>query len=207
MDPADSPTEPWTDPEPSRPLPLWASLRQDVTAYVAEGTWGGRRLGVIVGCPGFHAGVLYRLAHLARLRGGRPGRLVSGAIFWFTRHAYFCSIAATARLHGGLLLPEPLGIVIGPEAVVGPEGRIGANVTLGGAPGKAGTPRVGARVVLGRGAVLSGAIAVGDGVEVGPLVVLWVDVPAKSTVSAPASEVRTRPAPGPSAEARAAETP
>ena len=199
MDPADRSAIPWSDPDPRRPVPLRAALRQDLAAYVALGRDDGRargRAAAALGSPGFHVQVLYRVAHLARHGGGVPGRFVAGLLFWLTRHAYFCSIASTARLHGGLVLPNPQGIVIGGGSEVGPGGVIEQNVTLGGSSGKAGMPRVGAGARLGCGAVLVGPVAVGDGVEVGPYAVVWIDVPARSAVLAPPPELRPRKAPG-----------
>ena len=48
------------------------------------------------------------------------------------------------RLHGGLILPHPQGIVVGPGVVLGPRAWIFQNVTIGGRTGKVGTARVGA---------------------------------------------------------------
>ena len=60
---------------------------------------------IVVRSSGFHVVAGYRLAHTLRHRAGLPGRAVAGLLFWWNRHVYGCSIAPTARLHGGLMLP------------------------------------------------------------------------------------------------------
>jgi serine O-acetyltransferase len=153
--------------------------------------WAWIGLRVLLGSSGFHVTTLYRLAHVARHRLGPLGRVLAGAIFWLVRHGYGCSIATTARLHGGLILPHPQGIVIGPGVVVGPRSWIFQNVTLGGVPGKPGAPRVGADARLYAGAVLVGPITVGDAVMVGANAVVARDVPSRSAVYAPRAEGRS----------------
>lgn len=194
------PAGPWADPDPSRPLPLWRSLRDDVVAHVPPELYPGSRarwilvgLGVALRSSGFRAVASYRLAHALRGRLGPPGRLASALLFWLMRHFYGCSIASTARLHGGLILPHPQGIVVGPGAVVGPRAWIYQNVTIGGAPGKAGLPSVGSDSRIYAGAVLAGPIAVGDQAVVGANAVVVRDVPPGSIVRAAPVEILPRP--------------
>jgi serine O-acetyltransferase len=137
--------------------------------------------------------VLHRLAHTLTHRAGIVGRAAAGLLFWAIRHGYGCSIASTARLHGGVVLPHPQGIVIGPGAVVGPGAWIFQNVTIGGAPGKVGLPRVGADARIYCGAVLTGPIAVGDNVMVGANAVVARDVPGRTLVRCAAAEVLPLP--------------
>ena len=37
----------------------------------------------------------------------RVGRALASVLYWWNRHFYVCSIAPTARLHGGVILPHP----------------------------------------------------------------------------------------------------
>lgn len=190
---------PWIDPDPSRPLPLGRSLRDDVIAHVppehyprSRARWIFVGLRVALRSSGFRVVALYRFAHTLRGRLGPPGRLGAALVFWLIRHLYGCSIASTARLHGGLILPHPQGIVIGPGAVVGPRAWIYQNVTIGGTPGKSGLPAVGSDSRLYAGAVLAGPVHVGDRVVVGANAVVVRDVPQGSLVRVAPVEILPR---------------
>lgn len=185
----------WSDHDPTRPLPFWEALRLDVLAHVppehrgrSPGARAWTSATIAARSSGLHVAALYRLGHAARPRFGPAGRLLAGFLFWWTRHAYGCSIAPTARLQGGLILPHPQGIVIGGGAVVGPRAWIYQNVTIGGAPGKHGLPRVGADARIYAGAVLTGPITVGDNALIGANAVVHRDVPARTAVRSAAVE-------------------
>ena len=182
----------WADPVPRRSVPFWEAVREDVAAHVEHARSAGKprgRLGIVLGSAGFHAVLLYRIAHAAR-PAGPIGAVAAGILFWMTRHLYFCSLSSTARLHGGLILPHPQGIVVGPGTVVGPGGWIEQNVTFGGAPRSDGMPRVGAGVRIACGAVLVGPVTVGDSARIGPYAVIAADIPPGASVDVPGSEVR-----------------
>jgi serine acetyltransferase len=188
----------WQLPEPAVPVPFWRSLYEDALAHVPpemlpEARW--RRsvllLKVAITSSGFHATLLYRLAHCARSRWGFLGKALGWVFCWFLRHAYGCTISPAARLYGGLIVPHPQGLVIGPDVIVGPRAWIFQNVTLGGAPGKTGMPFVGADARIFTGAVLSGPIRVGDSVSIAANAVVWRDVPTRTMVR-PAEMIVTR---------------
>lgn len=191
---------PWADPAPGRPLPFWPSFRADVAAHLdpdarprSAAGWAGPTLRILLRSSGLRVATAYRLAHTLRGRLGPPGRVLAALVSWFVRHFYGCSLAPTARLHGGLSLPHPQGLVVGPGAVVGPRAWIFQNVTIGGSPGRDGLPRVGSDARLYAGAVLAGPITLGDRVHVGANAVVLRDVPPDSTVrSAPAEIVGGR---------------
>ena len=191
----------WADPSPGRPLPFWASLREDVAAHIPPARRPGGRLGwvgaalpVVLRSAGLHATACYRLAHTLRgTPGGPPGAALAALVFWAVRHAYGCSLAPTARLFGGLSLPHPQGIVVGPGAVVGPRAWVFQNVTIGGAPGRDGFPTVGADARIFAGAVLAGPIVLGDEVIVGANCVVARDVPGRSLVRPPEPVVSPTP--------------
>ena len=177
------------DPPPGLPLPFWSSLKADLVAHVpperrsmSRSAWALAGLGVAARSSGFHVTFSYRAAHALRPRLGPLGRAASSLIFWWVRHAYACAIAPTSRLHGGLILPHPQGIVVGGDAEVGPRCWIYHNVTLGGTVGRAGCPRVGADSRIFAGAVLVGPIVLGHGVMVGANVVVTRDVPDRCFV-------------------------
>jgi serine O-acetyltransferase len=195
--------EEWSDPDLSRPLPFWESLRLDALAHLAEPplqcegagrSWSIAMVRAAVRSSGFHLTAVHRLAHALYHRGGPLGRGLASVLSWWNRHSYGCLVASTARLHGGLILPHPQGIVIGPGVVLGPRAWVFQNVTIGGAPGKAGAPRVGADARIYSGAVLTGPIRVGDNVMVGANAVVHRDVPDRTLVHAAAAEFRPLPA-------------
>jgi serine O-acetyltransferase len=190
----------WVDPAPHLPVPFWEGICQDMIAHVhpddrGRSRWGWARitLGVVLRSSGFHLTSLYRLAHALHHRLGPLGRVLAGLLFWWNRHFYGCSIASTARLHGGLILAHPQGIVIGPCAVLGPRGWIFQNVTVGGTPGLDGLPKIGSDARIFAGAVLVGPITVGDNVVVGANSVVSRDVPARMLVRSTMPEVDPLP--------------
>ena len=191
----------WVDPVPQRPVPFWASVRQDVTAHisladrgVSRWRWALMTAGVMLRSSGFRVTVNYRLAHTFYYRVGIVGRVLASLLFWWNRHFYGCSIASTARVHGGLILPHPHGIVIGPAATVGPRAWIFQNATVGGAPGRDGLPQIGADARIYAGVVLVGPITVGDNVMVGANTVVSRDVPSRTLVRCTAAEFSPLPA-------------
>ena len=192
----------WTDPDPGRPIRLFAAVRDDLIAHLPSDRRGGpwavrmsRRLAIAATSPGFRLAWSYRLSHTARGRLGFPGRVAASALFWWGRRAHGCSIAPTARLHGGLIMPHPQGIVVGGGAVVGPWSWIFQNVTIGGTPGREGMPRVGSDARIYAGAVLAGPIVVGDNVVVGANAAVHRDLPSR-TLARPAA-IEVVPLPGP----------
>lgn len=194
------PAPDWFDPDPDRPIPFIAALRDDLSAHIPPEEQGGRRasrlirrLMIAATSSGFHLTITYRLSHLFRGRWGVVGRAIALGFFWLGRHVYGCSIAPTARLHGGLILPHPQGLVIGAGALVGPRGWIFQNVTIGGAPDKSGLPRVGADARIYAGAVLTGPIVIGDNVMIGANAVIHRDLPSRTMARAPGVEITPLP--------------
>lgn len=99
-------------------------------------------------------------------------------IFWSVVTG--ADIPLNCQLGGGLLLPHPNGVVIGPKAVVGKNCLIFQQVTLG-SRGE-GAPVIGDHVDIGAGAKILGTITVGDNAKIGANSVVLKDVPAGKTV-------------------------
>ena len=74
-------------------------------------------------------------------------------------------IAARASIAGGLTLPHPQGVVIGPHCVLGADVQVMSGVVIGAGPG--GSPVIGNDVFLGTHSVLVGNITIGDHVSIG----------------------------------------
>lgn len=169
-------------------------LRMDIEAHIPEAGRGGSRLArarrataVVALSAGFHACLLHRSAHACR-RFGPPGRAGSALLTLAIRWVYGCSIAPTARIGGGLILPHPQGIVIGPGVEIGPRAWVFQNATLGGSPGREGMPRIGSDARIYPGAVLAGPIVVGDNAVVGANAVVTVDMPDRTMARSPSPE-------------------
>jgi serine O-acetyltransferase len=199
VDPGDRPPD-WAEPAPDRPVPFWESVALDLVVHFPPELRGGppalriwRRAVVAVRSSGFHVAFLHRAGHQCCHRLGIPGKALAAMIFWALRHAYGCSIAGTARIYGGLVLPHPQNIVIGAGSVVGPCAYIFQNVTIGGVPGRSGLPRIGRDARIYAGAVVVGPIVVGDNVMIGANAVVSHDVPARRVVRCPAPEVSPLP--------------
>jgi serine O-acetyltransferase len=137
---------------------------------------------VVLRSRGFHAVLLYRLARAARDRGGPAGRAAAALAGLLVRWAYRSVLSPAAELHGGLILPHPDGIVVGPGAVVGARAWLFQHVTVGGAPGRSGMPRIGSDARIYAGAVIAGPVTLGDEVTVGANAVVVDDVPSRCTV-------------------------
>ena len=177
-----------------------SAMLADVLAHLPEGrrpsvAFGRARAAVVVllRSPGFRMTLLYRVSYLLRNRLGPIGRVPSAILYWIIRHHYGCSIAPTAKLHGGLIFPHPQGIVIGPDALVGPRAWIFQNVTIGGSPNREGLPTIGADARIFPGAVVVGPIQVGRNVAIGANSVVTKNVPAASRVRPASVEVMPIP--------------
>jgi|SRR4028118_783884 serine O-acetyltransferase len=171
------------------PVPFWASLHDDLVAHVPPERRGMSRLKwvwtilrIVLFSSGFHAILIYRLGYTSRDRLGGVGKVIAHLLFWFERHWYNCAISPSARIYGGIILPHPQGIVIGPEVVVGSRTWIFQNVTIGGTPGKVGVPNIGSDSRIYTGAVIAGPIRVGCNVVIGANIVVYFDVPNQTII-------------------------
>jgi serine O-acetyltransferase len=176
------------------PLPFWASLKADAIAHIptdkrsmsfTQSILMGLKIGLF--SSGFHLSLFYRLSYTARAHLGIFGKLISQVLFWWKRHWYGCSIASTARIHGGVIFPHPQGIVIGAETIIGDRTWIFQNVTMGGAPGKSGQPNIGNDCRIYTGAVIFGPLEIGDEVTIGANTVISKSIPAHTLVKSPPS--------------------
>ena len=191
------------DPDPSRPVPFGSELWEDVESFytgipLRRDTLGGRAgriLRVFLTVAGARVVLLYRLGHALHHRGGMAGRLAAATLAWWSRHWYGCAISPRARLFGGLNLPHPQGIVIGPGVVVGRRAWVFHNVTIGPAHGAPGMPSVGRHARIYAGALLLGPVRVGDHVQVSANALVEVDVPDGARVLPPRPRVGPLPEP------------
>jgi serine O-acetyltransferase len=138
--------------------------------------------------PGFSVASRHRLVFRLRQRGGPLARAIARLVWLSNVRAYGCYISSTARIGPGLLLPHPVGIVIGDDVEIGDNATIYQHVTLGRRDSRDQSyPVIGNDVVIYAGAVVIGGITVGDGAVIAANAVVINDVPAgKMAVGIPA---------------------
>lgn len=145
---------------------------------------------VILLYSGFHAVLLYRLAH-ALLQKGYP--LTARAVSQFTRFLTGIEIHPGATIGKGLFIDHGAGVVIGETAEIGDNCTIYQGVTLGGTGKDTGKrhPTLGDNVMIGAGAKLLGNFKVGSGSKIAAGAVVLTDIPENATaVGVPAKVVR-----------------
>ena len=111
-------------------------------------------------------------------------RLYSLRYYRTGRVAIACCITCGVKYLGrrGVVLPHPVGIVIGRQVEIGHGCRIYQNVTIGAKSDAEATqgiyPRIGNNVIIYAGAVLIGGLRVGDNAVVGAGAIVTHNVPA-----------------------------
>lgn len=160
-------------------------IDRDPAAQTAFG-W----LEVLLLCPGFHAVLLYRIAHVIHSWGipviprflSQLGRFFTGV-----------EIHSGAKIGAGLFIDHGMGVVIGETSEIGENVTLYQGVTLGGTGNERGKrhPTLGNNVVVGAGAKVLGNIRLGNFVKVGAGSVVVHPVPDSCTVvGVPAEIVR-----------------
>lgn len=129
-----------------------------------------------------HANVLIRLIQGTSLR-----------LTWLWRRLLLmlagCDVAAEGVIGPGLMIPHPIGIVIGPKTVIGRDTMIGQLVTITPVTTNwrradiANTIQIGDHVTVFAGAFIFGELTVGDGAVIGAKSLITRDVPAGHFVS------------------------
>ena len=145
----------------------------------ARGFWGVFE--VLLTYPGFHAIMLYRIAHVIH-RIHIP--LLPHFIMLAGRILTGVEIHPASKIEGGFFIDHGFGVVIGETAEVGNNVTIFQGVSLGGTGKETGKrhPTIGDNVVIGAGAKVLGSIKVGNDVYIGANAVVLNDVPDNCTV-------------------------
>lgn len=145
-------------------------------------------------CPGFSVVTRYRLARAWR-HSGRLRRLAARLLWLSNTRAFGCYISPAAEIGPGLILPHPVGVVIGEGSVIGRDVTLYQNVTLGRKSAHDERyPRIEDGVTVYAGATLIGPINVGAGAVVAAQAVVTCDVPAGAlAVGAPARIHQRKP--------------
>jgi serine O-acetyltransferase len=157
------------------------SLRKDFRAVFDRDPAARSRIEVLLTYAGFHAVVLYRIAH-AIDRAGIPlvPRLISHLARWVTG----IEIHPKAVIGSGFFIDHGMGVVIGETSDIGENVTLFQGVTLGGTGKEQGKrhPTLKDNVVVGAGAKILGGIEIGSNVKIGANSVVLRSVPPDTTV-------------------------
>lgn len=174
-------------PEGQQGLPImntlrmaWQVIQSDFQVIFDRDPAARHWLEVLFCYPGFHALLLYRLAHLLHQQGiGFIPRLISH----LGRGLTGIEIHPGASIGRGVFIDHGMGVVIGETAIVGDHTLIYQGVTLGGTGKETGKrhPTVGNHVVIGAGAKILGNIQIGDYARVGAGSIVLQAVPEGCT--------------------------
>ena len=142
----------------------------------ATGAWE-----IVLTYNGFHALVLYRIAHYLHVRGFKLiARMISSVGRFFTG----IEIHPGAKIGCGVFIDHGTGVVIGETTEIGNNVTIYQGATLGGTGKDKGKrhPTVESGVMISAGAKVLGPITIGRNAKIGAGSVVLKDVPANATV-------------------------
>lgn len=136
---------------------------------------------------GFHAIVLYRLAHWIWQK---EWHLTARIISQITRFLTGIEIHPAAQIGAGFMIDHGMGVVIGETTEIGRNVTLYHDVTLGGRKLyddqgnklRKRHPTVGDNVVIGSGAQILGPIRLGNNVKIGSNAIVVDDIPDNCTV-------------------------
>jgi serine O-acetyltransferase len=140
--------------------------------------------------PGFRAIAVHRIG--AWLKDVQPKALraplfvLYRAMFRYIRNHYGIELPETTTVGRRFLISHQGGIVIHRFAQIGDDCLVRQNVTIGAASHDRWweAPKLGCGVQVGCGAAILGKVTIGDGVRIGPNVVVMTDIPPGATVVA-----------------------
>lgn len=130
---------------------------------------------------GFHALILYRIAHYLHVRGFKLiARIISSIGRFFTG----IEIHPGAKIGYGVFIDHGTGVVIGETTEIGNNVTIYQGATLGGTGKDKGKrhPTVESGVMISAGAKVLGPITIGKNAKIGAGSVVLQDVPPNATV-------------------------
>ena len=173
-------------------------LKDEISAYMERDPAATSWLLVLIGYPGLHAVMWYRVAsRLWRWRLLLVGRIISQFARWLTG----IEIHPGAQIGRRLVIDHGMGVVIGETSVIGDDVTLYHDVTLGGIAPSVDSesqknvkrhPTLADGVIVGSGAQILGPITVGRNGRVGANAVVVKDVPDGCTVvGVPAQPVLT----------------
>lgn len=136
---------------------------------------------IVLTYNGFHALVLYRIAHFFHIH---RWKLLARIISSWARFRTGIEIHPGAKLGYGIFIDHGAGVVIGETAEIGNNVTIYQGATLGGTGKDTGKrhPTVESGVMISAGAKVLGPITIGRNAKIGAGSVVLKDVPENATV-------------------------
>jgi serine O-acetyltransferase len=164
---------------------LKADLRRNLKDY--EPCSGLKRMILLLTLNSVHAVMLIRM-QLWCARKGWPTIVFSKLLFWFFK----IEINKNVEIGPGLRLPHPMGILIGPNAVLGANCDVYADVRLVLTKGIKQGPILADGVFMGDGSKALGPIHIGEYSVIGASAVVTSDIPARVTAAGVPARVLSR---------------
>ena len=178
---------------------MFNALKHDIRGCIERDPAARNSLEVVLTYPGFHATLVYRMAHVLW---HRRFRLLARLLSYFGRIITGIEIHPGAKIGQGFFIDHGLGVVIGETSEIGNNVTLYHDVTLGGIAPSIDSdqqrnvkrhPTLEDDVIIGSGAQILGPIVVGRCARVGANSVVLQDVPEGATmVGIPAKQVRGR---------------
>jgi serine O-acetyltransferase len=166
-----------------------ADIRADLARHGVSG-WMGTLKALAFNLP-FQVVLSYRLHRYFATRSFWRMSLLQILISRWQVTSGNCQISPRAEIAGGLLLPHPLGVVVGIGCKVGRDVTLYQGVTLG-ADAAGGYPELGDEVVVYAQSCVVGSIHLGQGSTLGALSFLSQSLPPRSVAAgSPARILRT----------------
>lgn len=166
---------------------MFKDLKENIGAFMERDPAARSGLEIVLCYPGFHALVVYRIAHWLWLRNWRLlARFISHIGKIFTA----IEIHPGARIGRRFVIDHGTGIVIGETSEIGDDVTLYHDVTLGGISpsedsasqvGQKRHPTLGDGAIIGSGAAVLGPITIGSGSRVGANSVVTKSIPANVT--------------------------
>ena len=156
-------------------------IKMDLRAALEHDPAAKSALEIVLTYNGFHALVLYRVAHFFHVRGFRLlARMISSVGRFFTG----IEIHPGAKIGYGVFIDHGAGVVIGETTEIGNNVTIYQGATLGGTGKETGKrhPTLESGVMVSAGAKVLGPITIGRNAKIGAGSVVLHDVPANATV-------------------------
>ncbi len=168
--------------------PMFKNIGYDIAAVFERDPAVRSKLEVFLCYPGFHAVLIYRLAHAVWIR---RWFLLGRFLSHLGRFLTGIEIHPGAVIGKGMFIDHGMGVVIGETSVLGENVTLYHDVTLGGiSPAENSSAQVSQKrhptledgVIVGSGAQILGPIVIGANARVGANSVVFKNVPAGATV-------------------------
>jgi serine O-acetyltransferase len=160
---------------------MFRTIKEEIQAILERDPAAKSPLEVLLTYPGFHAIIMYRIAHwFYRRKLYTIARLISHIARFLTG----IEIHPGAKIGKRVFIDHGMGVVIGETVEIGNDVTIYQGVTLGGTGKEKGKrhPTIGNNVLISTGAKVLGPFKIGDNSKIGAGAVVLKEVPPNCTV-------------------------